>query len=175
MLLAGGVIAGSAAFAGCANGAPTTGPTATTAAPTPSAAPATAEATDAPTATPDSVEPTLAAIEATFEPADTAPEGAIEVKLTLAPAPVFIPAEVSATAGDIVLFLNNPTGAASPEQHNFKIGPKLQEQQAGSPDIRPGEAGVFTMSDVPAGRYIYWCTVSAHFIAGMRGVLTVTP
>lgn len=165
------VIAGAVALAGCA-GAPvvTTAPTPTVAATTAPTATA-AQPTDAP----PSAEPTVTPIAATFEDADTAPAGAIDVQMTIAPAPVYVPAEITAPAGDVVIFLRNPTSAGIAEQHNFTIGPKLQEKQAASPDLGPGSSGVLTLADVPAGRYIYWCTVSAHYLAGMRGVLTVTP
>lgn len=163
------VAAGAVALTGCA-GAP-----AITLGPTPTAATTPTITTAPPTAEPPSAEPTLAQIAATFEDADTAPAGAIDVKMTIAPAPVYLPAEITAPAGDIVVFLSNPTGAGIAEQHNFTLGPKLNERQAASPDLGPGSSGVLTLADVPAGRYIYWCTVSAHYLAGMRGVLTVTP
>lgn len=165
---------GAVTLAGCSGtpAVPTAPMPAAVTTPPITAAPPTAEP---PTAEPPSAEPTLAQIAATFEDADTAPAGALDLRMTIAPAPVFLPAELTAPAGDIVVFLSNPTGAGIAEQHNFTLGPKLQEKQAASPDLGPGASGVLTLADVPAGRYIYWCTVSAHYLAGMRGVLTVTP
>lgn len=174
MSLVGGLIVGSV-LAACAGGPATSGP-ATGAPPTSplATAAATVAATVAtPTDPPATATPEIIAIDSTFEVAESPPKGAIEIVMSLAPGPVFAPAEVSAPAGTIKLFLTNPD-ARFDARHNFKIGGSLLATSAATPDILPGKAGVLTLEDVEAGEYVFWCSVQAHYLAGMQGVLTVT-
>jgi plastocyanin len=171
----GGLILGSVLGA-CAGGPATPGPATSgpaTNGPTAPAAP-TAAPTVAPTDPPATATPEIIAIESTFELAESAPDGAIEIEMSLAPGPVFVPAEITAPAGTITLFLTNPD-ARYDGRHNFKIGGTLLATSAATPDILPGKAGVLTLEDVEPGEYIFWCSVQAHYLAGMQGVLNVDP
>lgn len=172
--LVGGLILGSV-LAACAGGPATPGP-ATGAPPTippATAAPTAAATVAAPTDPPATATPEIIAIDSTFEVAESAPDGAIEIVMSLAPGPVFVPSEVSAPAGTITLFLTNPDERFD-GRHNFKIGGTLLATSAATPDILPGKAGVLTLEDVEAGEYVFWCSVQGHYLAGMQGVLTVT-
>ncbi len=173
-----GLIVASAVLAGCAGGTPATFDPVTnrpeTSGPTATIAPTVAATADAPTDPPPTPTPLIVPIEATFEPVGVAPDGAIEVAMKLDPGPVFAPTEITASGGIIKLFLTNPD-ARYDAQHNFKIGVALRAESAGSPDILPGHSGVLTLEDVEAGKYIFWCTVQSHYLAGMQGLLTVTP
>lgn len=72
------------------------------------------------------------------------------------------------------LFLTNPD-VRYDARHNFKIGAALLATSASTPDILPGKAGVLTLEDVEPGEYILWCSVQAHYQAGMQGVQAVAP
>jgi plastocyanin len=170
MSLAGGLILGSV-LAACAGAPATPGPA--TSGPAATAGP-TVVATVSPTDPPATATPEIIAISSTFELAESAPDGAIEIVMSLAPGPVFAPTEISAPAGDVTLFLTNPD-ARYDGRHNFRIGGTLLATSATTPDILPGKAGVLTLEDLESGEYIFWCSVQAHYQAGMQGVLTVTP
>ncbi len=59
--------------------------------------------------------------------------------------------------------------------HDFKIGPERGVVWASTPALRPGEAGVLRLSDVPPGTYTFWCNILRHWDFGMVGTLTVAP
>lgn len=174
--LIGGLILAAVALAGCATGAPTTSVAATGQMPDPTRAATPAVTTAAATTAPSvAASPELLAIASSFELAETSPAGATTIVMALNPAPAFDPAEITVPAGTVVLFLSNPADAASPARHNLRIGPVLHKEQAHSPELNVGEAGILTLEAVPPGRYIYWCTVDSHYLGGMRGVLNVAP
>ena len=176
LCLVGGLILGSV-FAACAGGPATPGPAtegSATSGPTTAAAPTATTTAAAPTDPPATSTPEIIAIKSTFEVAESAPDGAIEIVMSLSPGPVFAPTEITAPAGTIALLLTNPDERYD-ARHNFKIGAALLATSAATPDILPGKAGVLTLEDVEPGEYIFWCSVQAHYQAGMQGVLTVTP
>jgi uncharacterized cupredoxin-like copper-binding protein len=169
-----GALALGSVLAACSGAPATLGPATGNPATTgPTVAAPTVAATVAPTDPPATATPQIIAMNSTFEVADAAPDGAIEIVMSLAPGPVFAPTEVTAPAGTITLFLTNPD-ARYDGRHNFKIGGTLLATSAATPDILPGKAGVLTLEDVEPGEYIFWCSVQAHYQAGMQGVLTVT-
>jgi uncharacterized cupredoxin-like copper-binding protein len=45
---------------------------------------------------------------------------------------------------------------------------------ARSTRVKPGHELVFTLDDVPAGGYRFYCSNGGHAAAGMTGTLTVT-
>ncbi|MEA2610148.1 MAG: Copper binding protein plastocyanin/azurin family [Chloroflexota bacterium] len=104
----------------------------------------------------------------TTVPASEAPAGAVRVQLA-GPPGHFDPAELTATSGDVVFFLNN----VSPGVHSLAIGPALHESLAESANVLNGRAAVFTVNGLQAGHYIIWCTVSNHAAEGMVGTLVV--
>ena len=104
------------------------------------------------------------------EEADEAPAGAILVELA-GPPPRIVPDALSATAGDVVFFLDN-VALGSP--HNLAIGTTLHESIASSRSVPIGHSAVFTVHGLAAGEYVIWCAVENHAVEGMVGTLTVT-
>ena len=135
---------------------------------------ATAEPTDSPSPEP--------AVQATFEPADAAPAGAVTIAVK-SDGIRFHPEEVTVSADSAVFFLvYEGESAAGVTRHNLLIGPELPPGAAlvSSPLLDPGESFVFTVTGLEAGEYRFWCTYSdgpngSHWARGMVGTLTVTP
>jgi plastocyanin len=135
---------------------------------------ATAEPTDSPSPEP--------AVQATFEPADAAPAGAVTIAVK-SDGIRFHPDEVTVSADSAVFFLVYE-GESGPgvTLHNLHIGPELPPGAAlvSSPLLNPGESFVFTVTGLEPGEYRFWCTYSdgpngSHWARGMVGTLTVTP
>ena len=114
-------------------------------------------------------------LSATFTPGGTAPPEAIEVQLGTCCYPLFEPNVLAAKAGEVALFLNNPTNEEFPLNHDIRIGKVQGQAIASSPVLRNSETGLLTIDDLPAGDYVFWCSVDAHAAYGMVGTLTVTP
>ena len=117
-------------------------------------------------------------LQTTVEEAGSAPSGAIEILLTFGPK--FEPDEATAQAGEVVFFLRNDKGDGPPAVHNFLIGSDIESPPlAASPTLMSGESIVFTVYELEAGTYTYWCTLPSpdgapHSQYGMVGTLTVT-
>ena len=108
-------------------------------------------------------------LDTTTEEAQEAPAGAIRVDLT-GPPPRLVPDALTATAGDVVFFLDN-VALGSP--HNLAIGTTLHDSIASSRSVPIGHSAVFTVHGLAAGEYIIWCAVENHAVEGMVGTLTV--
>ena len=129
----------------------------------------------------DSPEPEPA-VQATFEPADAAPAGAVTITVK-SDGIRFDPEEVTVSADSAVFFLvYEGEGGAGVTLHNLHIGPELPPGAAlvSGPLLNPGEAFVFTVTGLEPGEYRFWCTYSdgpngSHWARGMVGTLTVTP
>jgi plastocyanin len=115
----------------------------------------------------------------TMASATSAPAGAVTIELS-GPPPHYVPAGVSATAGDVTFFLTNRSVGA----HTLAIGHGPLEMVgefvrntpvAASSAVNIGKSATFTVYGLPAGTYAIWCTISNHAFEGMRGTLTVTP
>jgi plastocyanin len=111
--------------------------------------------------------------------ATSAPPGAVTIELS-GPPPHYVPAGVSATAGDITFFLINRSIGA----HTLAIGNGPLQMVgeyvrntpvAASSAVNVGRAATFTVYGLPAGNYVIWCTISNHAFEGMHGTLMVTP
>jgi len=132
--------------------------------PTPSAAP-----TDSPSPEP--------AVQATFEPAEAAPAGAVTVTVNN-DGVRFHPAEVTVAADSAVFFLvHDGEAGVGAFRHNLHIGPELPPGAAlvSSPTLDPGDSFVFTVTGLEPGEYQFWCSFMEHHTFGMVGTLTVTP
>ncbi len=169
-------------LAGCAGTPP---PASSIAAPptTPTTPAPSAIASVAPTPTPARTAaptpiPTLAS---TTEAADSAPAGAIVVKMAAIDGkPKFVPEQLTATAGTVVFYLENVPGVIAAPDHNMRIGPTVGQVLAATPFIHANDHAVFTVHGLQPGTYVYSCSVLAidrttHFSNGMIGTLTVTP
>ena len=97
----------------------------------------------------------------------TAPAGSISVTMTEYK---FSPSTISANSGKVVFFLVN----AGSMQHDMVIRDKSGGQVAGSDLVSAGDSFVFTVSNISAGTYTYFCSQPGHEQSGMTGTLTVT-
>lgn len=122
----------------------------------------------APTSSPSASASSLADLTSTTVLASAAPAGSIRVQLA-GPPPHYNPAALSAKRGTVVFFLDN----VSQGIHTLAIGPLLHDPLAVSGPVRPGQAALFTVHDLPAGQYIIWCTIDGHAAEGMTGTLRV--
>jgi plastocyanin len=95
------------------------------------------------------------------------PAGSIKVSLTEFK---FDPATISASSGKVVFFLING-GTTS---HDMVIRDSSNNRIDGSELISAGDTFVFTVNDIKAGTYTYFCDQAGHEASGMRGTLTIT-
>lgn len=108
-------------------------------------------------------------VTSTTEPAESAPAGAISVELA-GPPPHFVPADLTATAGDVVFYLHN----SSEGTHTLAIGPELYTLLIASTPVSKGDSVVLTVHGLAASDYVIWCTIDGHAAEGMVGSLTVS-
>lgn len=95
------------------------------------------------------------------------PAGSIKVTLTEFK---FDPSTVSAPSGKVVFYLVNG-GTTS---HDMVIRDSSNNRIDGSELISAGDTFVFTVNNIPAGTYTYFCDQAGHEASGMRGTLTIT-
>jgi plastocyanin len=96
------------------------------------------------------------------------PAGSIKVTMTEFK---FDPATIDAPAGKVVFFLVNAGNGTS---HDFVIRDSSNNRIAGSDLISAGDSFVFTVNNISAGTYTYFCSQPGHEASGMHGVLTIT-
>ena len=87
---------------------------------------------------------------------------------------VYEPYKLTAKAGRVELFLSSFDGGR-PLRHDMLIGTELGKPLVQSPSLDQGEAGLWVIDDLQAADYVFWCSVSSHYLYGMTGTLTVTP
>lgn len=102
----------------------------------------------------------------TTEPATSAPAGAIDVEMA-GPPGRFVPADLTAPAGDLVFYLHNRSQGI----HTLAIGRELHKALAASASVLQRKAAVFTVRGLRAGEYVIWCTIDGHAEEGMVGTL----
>jgi len=95
------------------------------------------------------------------------PAGSIKVTMTEYS---FAPSSVNATSGKVVFYLVN-SGSIS---HDVIIRDSSNTKVAGSELISAGDSFVFTVNNIAAGTYTYFCDQPGHEASGMKGTLTVT-
>jgi plastocyanin len=95
------------------------------------------------------------------------PAGSIKVTMTEYS---FSPSSVNATTGKVVFYLVN-SGSIS---HDLIIRDSSNTKVAGSELISAGDSFVFTVNNIAAGTYTYFCDQPGHEASGMKGTLTVT-
>ena len=95
------------------------------------------------------------------------PAGSIKVTLTEFK---FDPSTISAPGGQVVFFLVNG-GTTS---HDMVIRDSSNNRIDGSELISAGDTFVFTVNNIKAGTYTYFCDQAGHEASGMRGTLTIT-
>jgi uncharacterized cupredoxin-like copper-binding protein len=97
------------------------------------------------------------------------PAGSIMVTMTEYK---FVPSAISVPAGKVVFYLVN---AGNNTSHDMIIRDSAGARLAGSDLISSGDTSVFTVDNISAGTYTYFCDQPGHEAAGMHGVLTITP
>ncbi|HUY73694.1 MAG TPA: cupredoxin domain-containing protein [Candidatus Dormibacteraeota bacterium] len=95
------------------------------------------------------------------------PAGSILVTLTEFS---FSPSSISAPSGKVVFYLVN----AGTISHDMIISDSSDNRVAGSDLISAGDSIVFTVDNIAAGTYPFYCDQTGHEASGMKGTLTVT-
>jgi plastocyanin len=95
------------------------------------------------------------------------PAGSIKVTLTEYS---FNPSTISAPSGKVVFYLVN----AGTVSHDMIIRDSSKNRVDGSELIQAGDSIVFTVDNIAAGTYTFYCDQTGHEAAGMKGTLTVT-
>ncbi|HXD82449.1 MAG TPA: cupredoxin domain-containing protein [Candidatus Acidoferrum sp.] len=95
------------------------------------------------------------------------PTGSIKVTLTEFK---FDPSTISAPSGKVVFYLVNG-GTTS---HDMIIRDSSNNRVDGSELISAGDTFIFTVNNIPAGTYTYFCDQPGHEASGMKGTLTIT-
>jgi plastocyanin len=95
------------------------------------------------------------------------PSGSFKVSMTEFK---FDPATMTVPSGKVVFYLVNG-GTVS---HDFVIRDSAGNNVQASELVSAGDSFVFTVSNLPAGTYTYFCNQTGHEAAGMKGTLTAT-
>ena len=98
------------------------------------------------------------------------PAGSIKVTMTEYH---FEPATISAPSGKVVFFLVN-AGTASHDMIFRDTTTGQRVPGAASELVSAGDSFVFTVANLAAGKYKYFCDQPGHEASGMIGDLTVT-
>jgi plastocyanin len=96
------------------------------------------------------------------------PSGSIKVTMTEFK---FDPSTISAPAGKVVFYLVN---AGNNTSHDLVIRDSTGSRVTGSELISAGDSFVFTVDNLAAGTYTYFCDQPGHEASGMHGTLTIT-
>lgn len=100
--------------------------------------------------------------------AATQPAGSIKVTMTEFK---FDPATINVPAGKVVFYLVN---AGNNTSHDMIIRNSSGTRMAGSDLVSAGDTSVFTVDNIAAGTYTYFCDQPGHENSGMKGTLTVS-
>ena len=95
------------------------------------------------------------------------PAGSIKVTMTEYK---FDPGSITAPHGQVVFFLVNGGQMA----HDMILRDQGGNRVAGSDLISAGASSVFTVSNLAAGPYTYFCDQPGHEASGMKATLTIT-
>jgi uncharacterized cupredoxin-like copper-binding protein len=95
------------------------------------------------------------------------PAGSIKVSMTEFK---FTPSSLQAKSGKVVFFLENAGSTA----HDMVIANSSGKQVAKSDLVQAGNQATFTVDNLPAGGFTFFCDLPGHQAAGMQGTLTVT-
>lgn len=95
------------------------------------------------------------------------PAGSMKVTMTEFK---FDPSTLSASSGKVVFFLVNGGSVA----HDMIIRDSSGNRVGGSELISAGDTFVFTVDNIAAGTYTYFCDQPGHEASGMKGTLTIT-
>jgi len=82
----------------------------------------------------------------------------------------FKPKDMTVSSGKVVFFLIN----SGPSAHDMVIADSTGKNVARSSLVQSGDTFTFTVTSLPAGKYVFFCDVPWHRAEGMEGTLTVT-
>jgi plastocyanin len=82
--------------------------------------------------------------------------------------------DLTVKTGTTTLFLRNDSDEICGERHDLVIGTDFDHPLATSDWISRDQAELFSVSGLPPGNYVFWCSVGLHRGLGMTGTLTVT-
>ena len=82
----------------------------------------------------------------------------------------FKPKDISVSSGKVVFFLVN----SGPSAHDMLIADSTGKTLARSSLVQSGDTFTFTVANLAAGKYVFYCDVPGHRASGMEGTLTVT-
>jgi len=82
----------------------------------------------------------------------------------------FKPKDMTVSSGKVVFFLIN----SGPSAHDMVIADSTGKKVARSSLVQSGDTFTFTVTSLPAGKYVFFCDVPGHRAEGMEGTLTVT-
>jgi uncharacterized cupredoxin-like copper-binding protein len=82
----------------------------------------------------------------------------------------FKPKDVTVSSGKVVFFLVN----SGPAAHDMVIADSTGKAVARSSLVQSGDTFTFTVANIAAGKYVFYCDVPGHRAQGMEGNLTVT-
>jgi uncharacterized cupredoxin-like copper-binding protein len=82
----------------------------------------------------------------------------------------FKPKALAVSSGKVTFFLVN----SGPAAHDMLIADPSGKTIARSSLVQAGDTFTFTVANLAAGTYVFYCDVPGHRAAGMEGTLTVT-
>ena len=97
----------------------------------------------------------------------TQPAGSHQVTMTEFS---YSPSTLSVPAGKVTFWLVNSGSAA----HDLIIRDGSNNRVAASELVQAGDSQAFTVDNLPAGEYTFFCDQPGHEQSGMKGKLTVT-
>ena len=97
------------------------------------------------------------------------PAGSIKVTMTEY---AFNPSTISVSSGKVVFFLVN----AGTISHDMVIRNASGQKVSGATSelVSAGDSFIFTVTNLPAGSYSFFCDQPGHEASGMKGTLTAT-
>lgn len=95
------------------------------------------------------------------------PAGSIQVTMTEFK---FDPSTITHASGNIVFWLVN----SGTTQHDLAIRDSSGKTIATSELVSAGDTKEFSVSDIAAGTYTFYCSQPGHEASGMKGTLTAT-
>jgi plastocyanin len=82
----------------------------------------------------------------------------------------FKPKTITVSHGKVVFFLVNN----GPSAHDMVVADSTGKSVARSSLVQSGDTFTFTIDNLAAGSYVFYCDVPGHRASGMEGTLTVT-
>jgi uncharacterized cupredoxin-like copper-binding protein len=82
----------------------------------------------------------------------------------------FDPKDITVHSGKVTFTLVN----AGTVSHDMTVADQSGKVLDKSPLVQAGDSQVYTIDNLPAGKYVIYCDVPGHRASGMEGTLTAT-